>query len=430
MSGWVTPERKTLANGLQAWVFPVPHLRRAHVGVTLRAGPVNETDETWGMSHVLEHMLFRGTQSWPTARALSLHADDLGGEVAGATYRDRVLYDLRCDRDRVGPALALLHEMVTSPRLRGLRIEKDIIREELLDAYDERGQHIDVDNVVYQDLFGDAPLGRSIDGSLSGVEALTRPALRRFFRAQYGPARAAVVVVAPTTARAGLRAIQKHFGSWQPQGVPIAGVGAARPPRAPHGVRVVRTEQSQTQLRLCFRIRDPDADTRIAGAVLARVLDDGPASRLQGKLVDEQGLCYSLWAQLDTYEGEAVFEFGAQVAHDRVVPLVESLVHELRAVQRTAPQQVELARARRRWHRDLNDLYENPMRLVESSSRRALFGQGWTPARTMSRVRSLTGGALRDVARSTFRAGDDMSMVLVGQPQGVQAVRSLVNKLA
>ena len=106
----------------------------------MRSGPLCEDDETWGMSHLLEHMVFRGTRKHRSTRAVSLAADDFGGEIGGTTYSDRVVYDTRVDAGSEGAALGLLSEMVAAPRFEGLEIEKDVLREELLEVFNDDGE--------------------------------------------------------------------------------------------------------------------------------------------------------------------------------------------------------------------------------------------------------------------------------------------------
>jgi predicted Zn-dependent peptidase len=419
----------SLGNGVRVVSIVLRHLARSHIGVTLKGGPVYETDETWGLSHVLEHMVFRGTASYPTARAVGLAADACGGSVDGATYRDRVLYDMRVDPDRIEQGLFLLAEMLSAPRLKDLDIEKQVVQEELLESRDEAGQDIDPDNWAYKDLFGDTPLARTIEGTAEQVHGFTRTSLRRFLKSHYGARHMVVVICSPHSHALMQGMAERTFGTLKPgDQFPEPDLTPIARSKTQLQLRVVRTQLSQTHVRLCFPCGSMSDSSKYELMKLWRVLDDGPAARFQTRLIDGKGLAYALWASLDLYEKQGVFEIGAQVEHGKVFELVDAILAELGRAAKRAPQKAEIDRVESRYLRNLRDLRDQPEHLVEVGSRLALFGHGFDRDASAHGFFEVTPGQVRERARQLF-LNEKPAVVLVGQPARTQ-VKSVRKRLS
>lgn len=417
------PLRQTrLDNGVIVVTGRLAHLASSHVTVMHRGGPAHEDDDTWGLSHLVEHMVFRGTRRHKNTRAVSLAADAFGGEIDGATWRDRIVYDTRVDAGREPEAIALLCDMLGAPRFDGLEVEKGVLREELLELLNEDGVEIDADNLSARRLYDGHVLSRTIEGTLKSLEGFDLKAVKRFHQQLFGPEHTVVSVAGPVVHDDVVAAVKKTFGR-------LPSTAGARPGTPPsrekkrHGPIVVKDEDSQTQVRLCFPCGGLKSDSRYATSVMARVLDDGPAARFRAKLIDELGLAYSLWCDVDYYEDRGSIEVGAQVAHDRVGDVVEAVCRELAAISRRAPRPEELQRVRSRVQRDVLDMRDAPGHLAECAARDALVGMPLDPERTVARVAEVTPKNVSAAARSLFQK-DKAVLVLVGLPRKQEVQRA------
>lgn len=417
------PLRQTrLENGVMVVTARLAHLASSHVVVMHRGGPVHEDDDTWGLSHLVEHMVFRGTRRHKDTRAVSLAADAFGGEIDGATWRDRVVYDTRVDKGREGEAIGLLCDMLGAPRFEGLQVEKEVLREELLELVNEDGVEIDADNLSARRLFDGHVLARTIEGTLDTLEAFDLRAVKHFHREAFGPEHTVVAVAGPVVHDEVVAAAKQTFGKLQSNGGPRRGTPPVRERRSRRPI-VVRDESSQTQLRLCFPCGGLFDEKRYATSVMSRVLDDGPAARFRSKLIDGQGLAYSLWCDIDLYEDVGAVEVGAQVAHDRVGEVVEAICQELKALKRRAPKEDEVGRVRARLERDLLDMRDVPSHVAESAARNALVGLPFSPARTFELMSAVTPKEVSATARELFQK-DAAVLVLVGLPSRKEVARA------
>ena len=410
----VKVQETTLPNGLRIVTAALPHHARCHVFAQLKGGPVHETDQTWGLSHVVEHMVFRGTKRHKDARAVGLCADDFGGDMGAATYRDRITFDTRVDPDRVEDALALLGEMLGSPRFEGLKTELSIIESELDELYDDDGQEIDVDNMAFRQLFSDHVLSRSIEGPPQRLKKIEKSDLQRFHKAFFGAGNLVVSVAGPVRHHdvvAAATAALGHLATGTP-----APVGTPPKVHAPHNKRdvIVRTDDGQTDVRLSFKTVGFSSTESAVASMLARIIDDGPASRLQQEIIDRDGLAYAAWAMSDLYLEHGCFELAAQVRHDRVLALVEALVGQLQAIATRAPTAAELNRVVRRAARDQRDMLDAPDSLAEAVGKAVLFGQPFAPATSLARLEAVTGSQVRNLAKALLR---EPRLTLVGLPR-------------
>lgn len=418
----------TLDNGVVVITAAMPHHARCHVFVQLRGGPVHESEKTWGLSHLVEHMVFRGTTKHKDSHAVSLAADDFGGDVGAATWRDRVGYDTRCDPDRVHDALDLLAHMLGGPRLEGLAIEQGIIESELAELYDDDGNEIDVENAVFRQVFAEHPLARSIEGTPKKVRSYDKAAVKKFHQACYGGMNLVVSVAGPVHHDDVVKAARASFGALDAGEKTPAGEAPKLSAKETENFVITRTEDSQTDLRLCFPtggLHDKDA---AAIAVLARVLDDGPASRIQQEIIDRQGLAYAVWAMADLYDDRGVFEFGAEVRHDKIAALTEALVQQAEALIEKPPTPAELARVVARYRRDLRDLCDDPQSLAEAVGKGHLFGVPFEPTDLIARVAAVDVDHVHQLARRIFC---HPHVVLIGLPKkkDIAAAKSAVGRL-
>ncbi|MFZ9887779.1 MAG: M16 family metallopeptidase, partial [Myxococcota bacterium] len=172
-----------------------------------------------------------------------------------------------------------------------------------------------------------------------------------------------------------------------------------------------------------FRVGGLFDEARYRVGVMARVLDDGPAARFRSRLIDGQGLAYSLWCDVDLYVEGGGVEIGAQVSHERVADVVEAICRELASLGRRPPRVEEVARVRARLARDLDDMRDNPAHVAESAARGALVGLPLRPQDTLAQVSAIEPAAVSATARDVFRQ-DRAVLVLVGKPRRADVKRA------
>lgn len=390
-------ESLTLGNGLGVRLIPLPHLQSATVSFFVRVGSRYENAETNGLSHFLEHMLYRGTERHPAAHELNLAIEELGGTLDAATHVDFTSYDLTLPPETIAQGIELLAEVLQQPLLTSLHTEKQIIREEILEDLNEDGKQIDVDNVSRSLLFPDHPLGFSIAGPIDNLDRFETEDLRFHHGEYYTALNSLLCVTGAFDAGEIAKTVQSQFEHMrsgrtiEPGGSPKAA--------AVDRFSYVHEHGSQTEVRLSFHtpgIASPEAPTLL---LLDRVLDDGLSTRVHRVICEERGLAYEAFAGNDALEDCGVFDFGASVEHKKAPLLVETVCELIAELRKCPPTKEEVDKAKRRYLWDLRTVRDDPENAAHFVGSSALFGIPEQIRTVAERVQRVTADDIQSAAQ-------------------------------
>jgi predicted Zn-dependent peptidase len=406
-----------LPNGLRVLVVERPNVHRAVVTMLFRVGSRYESRKNNGISHFLEHMLYRGSPSLETAHDQALAFERLGASLYAATQADYGTMNLTLPPESLAEAVGLFAEVVRRPRFSAIETERGIVREEILEDLDDGGHQIDADNIVRELVFGSHPLGFSITGSLDQLRRFDRPMLRRHHARHYTAKNAVLCFAGSVRAAACFRLARRHFGALKPG----RRIRSDTPPltQKKPSIRHVANAASQTTLRVAFRaLSDRDA-REPAVEMLLRVLDDGMSTRLYERICDELGLCYDVGALYESYEDDGVFDVAADAQHSRLPDLVREILSVLRNLADQGPTREELERAKARHGWQMKAMLDDPESLGTFYALSALTGLAPTPVARHEELVQVAQEDVREVADAIFRP-DRMSVVTVGSLTSAQ----------
>jgi predicted Zn-dependent peptidase len=401
----------TLKNGLRLNYVRMPSVHRAALDVHVRVGSRYESARDNGISHFHEHMLHRGIPGHPTAHAQALAFEELGAAFGAMTYVDHGVLSCSVPIENLERSVELTALLCEAPLFNDIQIEKGIVREELLEAYDGHGRLIDGPSILRRLCFGQHPLGMPIAGTKQTLARFDRKALSRFHRQHYVGEGMVVTLAGPTDGEHLLKLAERRFRGLS-RGSCIAG-SAPAPQTAPE-FGYVADSGSQTWLGLAFRApgeRDPDEP---ATEILMRVLDDGNATRLYRALSDERGLCYDVSAMFESYADAGVLEIAAECAHASSTRVLTETVNVLRDLKLQGPSEPELVRAKARLRWQMLELYDMPTELAAFVGQGTLSGISATPEARTEELLSVTTERVRQAAQRIFRASQS-SLVVVGK---------------
>jgi predicted Zn-dependent peptidase len=388
----------------------MPHVRSSVIDVHTRTGSRFESLEHNGISHFLEHMLHRGTARHPSAHALALAVEALGGALSAMTYVDHGALSLAGPPENLSELLRILAEVLLSPIFSGLSVEKGIVREEILESLDEDGRPVDADHLLRALAFPDHPLGFPITGSLATLERFDIPLLRAHHAARYVAEGSVLTVAGPLDPEAMLAELESAFAAL-PHGVPPLALAPA-PQQGLHFSHVKYTG-SQAALRVAFRAAGEHHPDEPATELLLRVLDDGMATRLYERLCDERGLCYDVSASYEAYADAGLFDIAADASPERAEAVLEEIFAVLRALRDEGPSEAELSKAKKRFAWQLAEQDDDPGALSSFYGLGELTGVARTPR---ARQELLEATSLQDVQRAAQRlfAQDSLNVLVVG----------------
>jgi predicted Zn-dependent peptidase len=408
----VLPHERILRNGLRVVVVPQPHLAGATLSVFVKVGPRYEQPETSGISHFLEHMLFRGTRSFDSTYALSFASENLGGMIEAATYADFTHFQLSVPAEHTREALGLLADLLAAPRFLDLALEKQIVREEILADLDADGREVDAENLSRMLIFGAHPLGFKITGEADTIDRFGLDELRAHMQRHYGACNTAVVATGNVEPEQVFAEVERLFADFPTGSITL--VDAPPPARHSEHLRFVENEASQTEVRLCFRALGADDPDFMALRMLSRVLDDGMSTRLHRRMTDESGLAYDVFGALDPYEEVGVLEIGASVAHEKVPEVVSAGLTLMSEFCFAEVDVAELEKARTRYRWSLRRIVDSPEDMAMYAGTQAIFGRGMDLKQLLADVERVTRADLMRVARRVIRP-DGTHVLAVGK---------------
>ena len=405
----------TLENGLRVVTLETPHLHSALAAVHVRAGSRHETPRTNGVTHFLEHVLFRGSENFPDSLAASALVEDAGGSLNGMTLRDQCAFDTPIHPTRLELALRVLGDMVSRPLFLGVELEREIILEEMMDEVDSEGRDIDAGNRMMKLIYGGHPLGMKVAGTTDTVKALTEGDLKDHHARRFNGSSAVVTVAGPVHREEVVPLAAECFSGLPKGQLPEE----SAPVLLPMGPRLdlLDLDESQTDLCISFPCPPETHPDHPALAMIRAILDDSLTSRLQREIVETRGLAYSIRAGMELFCDAGTFDIDASCTPAKVLALTDAVLSLLGSLASVPVPQEELDRvlARRRIALDFHA--DDLTTLLNCLGAMELFRPPETFEDSLAALGRVTPTQLLDAARRTFTQ-DQLHLCAVGPKAG------------
>jgi predicted Zn-dependent peptidase len=397
-----------LDNGLIVATDPMPNLESAAVGVWIGCGARHETKSEMGLSHMLEHMAFKGTQR-RSAKQIATEIEAVGGELNAYTAREQTAFHARVLKSDMGLALDILADIIINPAFDAAELERE--REVILQ---EIGQARDTpDDLVFDHLqqacYPDQPMGWPIFGSEKTVASFMRGDLFSYLRANYLGG-SMMLIASGAVEHARIVEMGAEFFSSL-----TAANGRTPLPAFYQGSEIREQDGDLEQAHLAFAfpgvpVLDKDA---VTAQVFATALGGGMSSRLFQEARERRGLCYAIHAfsQAHKDSGTIAIYAGTSEANAGEIPAV--IAGEIEAMASSTSEE-EVARARAQLKASLLMALESPAARCELiAAHLSAYGRVLTMAEITARVDAVDAAAIRRFAGSLAERGDP-SIAAVG----------------
>ena len=336
----MTPQITTLPNGLRIVSLQMEHLETLSLGVWVATGARHETESENGISHLLEHMAFKGTAK-RSAQEIAEEIENIGGELNAATSLDNTAYFARLLKGDEGVALDILADILQNSVFDAgeLAREREVILQEIAATKDSP------DDIAYDLLqeaaFPDQPVGRNILGTEKSVKSFTRERLQNFMAKHYSPERMVVSAAGAIHHDHLVRHVEALFG-----GLPRGLKRDEEPSRYIGGVRAFERRFEQSHLLLGFEGPSFHADEFYPAQVFSGLMGGGMSSRLFQEVRERRGLCYSIYSSAWALTDTGMFAIHASTGANMMSELSDVVVRELEKVARSGPSNAEVNRAK------------------------------------------------------------------------------------
>jgi len=405
--------REILPNGLTLITEAMPHVRSVAIGVWLKRGSRHEAEPQSGISHFIEHMVFKGTKN-RTAEAIAAEVDSIGGQMDAFTAKEYAAFHVKVLDERLSLAAEILGDIVRNPLFAAEEVakEKKVIFEEI-------NMVEDTPDDLVMELFSEAfwprhPLGRPILGNKASVAAFSREDLAAFFREVYRPANIVIAAAGHLDHGDVSGLVREHFGSLTPGSTPTNGA----PPQPGFGI-VTRSKRELEQVHLCLgsRAYSQVHEDRYASFVLNSLLGGSMSSRLFQNIREKRGLAYSISSGITSYSDTGCLSVYAGTSLDSVDEVVRLTVEELKRLKNERVAAEELRRAKDHLQGSLMLALENTgSRMSHLARQEIYFGRQLGVDQLLDAIEAVSAEDLGRIAAELFSGG--LAMSVLGNLEG------------
>lgn len=400
-----------LDNGLRIVTSSIPNTYSVCVALFVGAGSRYESDAEAGVSHFLEHILFKGSERWPTSRELSEVIEGVGGILNGGTDKELTIYWTKVARLHFPLAVDLLADMLLYPRFRLDDVEKErqVIIEEINMSRDSPSQLVDL--LIDEVLWPQQALGRDVGGTRETVGSFTRQDLVNYRARQYLPTNTVISVAGDVEHDEVVERMGRHFASWgkgEPQHLYPAQDNQTSP-----RIKVENKETEQVNFCLALKGISASHPQRFTLGLLNVILGEGMSSRLFLEIREKRGLAYEVHSYPQFFLDAGSLVVYAGVDPQKVEAAVQAILDELAKLKDPIPES-EIVKAR--------EFFKGRMLLRMEDTRSVsgflggqllLSGRILTIDEIIARIDAVTAEDLRDVA-SKIIVTPKLNMAAVG----------------
>ena len=405
--------RKTiLPNGLLVLTESMPHLRSVSMGAWIGSGSRDEAAEVNGISHFVEHMVFKGTTS-RSAQQIAREVDTIGGNLDAFTGKEMVCFNIKVLDENVQPALEVLADLVLHPTFapEDLAREQGVILEEI--KMDEDNPDYLVHEVWTQNFWKGDALGRPILGTAKTVSSFNQQLLFDFYAGRFTPRNMVFSAAGNLNHDAFVARVEREFSSLAVSGDAIVAKAAA--PRATPHITLKR-KKSLEQVQFCLGVPAPPVnDPRRYGVYLLNsMLGGGMSSRLFQTIREDEGLAYSIYSEMNPFRDTGSLCVYAGTSVDKTEKVLQLTLKELRRLKEETVSDVELKRAKDQLKSNMViGLESSGSRMANLARQQMYFGRFFGVDEIMEQIDVVTTGDVQDLARELFQP-ETLALTLLG----------------
>ena len=414
-----------LENGLTVATAEMPHMASVSVGLWVGIGSRYEPAQLNGVCHFIEHLLFKGTRR-RSAKEISEAVEGVGGYLNAFTSEETSCFHARAGHDRFDELLDVLMDMLLESKFAAADIakEREVIKEEIA-MYLDQPQH-QVQELLNATFWPDQPLGRSITGTNDTLEAMERPALVGYLRQNYIARNAFVVAAGKITHHRLVRSATRYARRVKTGERPR--FAAARNDQQAPRIRLFTKDTEQTQIALGLRTCSRHDRRRYALRLFNTILGENMSSRLFQVVREDRGLAYSIYSTPSFFDDTGDLVISAGLETDKLEQTLRLILRELRRLTDSPPGAAELRRARDYVIGQIDLSLESADSQMNWVGEQLLsYGAIFRPAEIKRRLRGITPGEIRAVARDFFRP-ERLNLALVSPLKSDKEVARVVKK--
>jgi len=411
--------RTVLPNGLTVLTERMEHLRSVAMGVWIKSGSRCEPAETNGISHFVEHMLFKGTRS-RSAQLIAREMDSIGGNLDAFTGKETICFNVKSLSDHVPIALDVLSDLVLNPVFAAPDIERErgVILEEI--KIDEDNPDVLVHELFTQSFWKDHPLGWPILGTTKTVAGLDQKSLFDYHNDRFHGGNMVFSAAGNLDHDQFVEAVVGKFSG-------LAGGATLHELAAPEATArvVLRNKKSLEQVQICLGVPAPPItdENRYTTIILNTILGGGMSSRLFQTIREDRGMVYSIYSDLSPYRDTGTLCVYAGTSASKAIEVVDLILAEFHKLKQEPLTAEELTRAKDQVKGNiLLGLESSNARMANLARQEMYFQQFFSVDEVIARINEVEAAQVQAMAQQLFDP-ERIAVTLLGRLDGVKLKR-------
>jgi predicted Zn-dependent peptidase len=412
--------REVLPNGLTIISEEMEHIRSVSIGIWIKTGS-REEDPKWnGISHFIEHMVFKGTEN-RSAEDIARQVDSIGGNMDAFTAKECICFNIKVLDEHLPIALDVLSDLVLRPVFKPEDIERErgVILEEI--KMDEDNPDYLVHEIFTQNFWKNHALGRPILGTKETVKRFAPAPVRKLYSERFVPSNIIVSAAGHLKHEQFVKLVAGHFEGMKP------GKNKFRSPLPKIMPKIVlRNKKSLEQVQICMGVPSyPIAhEERHASYVLNTLLGGGMSSRLFQNIRERQGLAYAIYSDLNPYRDTGCLSVNAGTSRETAGKVVRSIVAEFHKLKSALVPAEELRRAKDQLKGSLMlSLESSTARMSNLARQEMYFDRFFSMDEMMRKIEKVTSEQLKRISEEFFQP-DAIAVTILGNLNGLKVTRS------
>ena len=411
--------REALPNGLTIITEEMQHIRSVSIGIWIKSGSRDEDPQWNGISHFVEHMVFKGTKS-RTAEEIARQVDSIGGNMDAFTAKECICFNVKVLDEHLPIAMDVLSDLVLNPvfNVKDIGRERGVILEEI--KMDEDNPDYLVHEIFTQNFWKDHPLGKPILGTKDTVKRFEQPILFDYYGERFNPGNLVVCAAGHVDHKqfADLVSEKFHHLQTRPNGYHTA------PPKINPRI-IMRNKKALEQVQICvgtpsYPLAHP---RRYSSYILNTVLGGGMSSRLFQNVRERQGLVYAIYSDLNPYRDTGCLSIYAGTSRESAPKVVQSIVAELHRLKSEPVLEDELRRAKDQLKGSLMlSLESSTARMSNLARQEMYFDHFFGLDELIERIEAVTTEDLLATADEFFRQ-EMLAVTVLGNLNGLKISR-------
>lgn len=411
--------REVLPNGLTVLTEEMDHIRSASIGIWVKTGSRHEDPDVNGISHFIEHMVFKGTRT-RNAEEIARQVDSIGGNMDAFTGKETVCFNVKILDEHIPTAMDVLSDMVLDPVFDEKEIEREqgVILEEI--KMDEDNPDYLVHEIFTQNFYKDHPLGKPILGTKETVRRFNRAAIYAHYQKKFAPGNLIIAAAGSLNHADFVDQVRQRFEHLKPQSN-----GFHQEAPKTYARITMRNKKALEQVQICIGVPACSIShhKRYACYILNTLLGGGMSSRLFQNVREKQGLVYAIFSELNPFSDTGCLAVYAGTSRESAPKVVQSVVrefHELKNVPVTAE---ELARAKSQLKGSLMLGLESSTARMSNLARQEMYYDHFhTMDEIIEKIERVTIEDVRALANEFFRP-DMIALTVLGNMNGLKISR-------